>query len=37
MLLIRVMDLGVAKMGFIFCGKHPLLMARTQYKGMAFI
>ena len=22
MLLIRVMDLGVAEMGFIFCGKH---------------
>ena len=33
MVLIRVitnMDLGVAEMGFLFCGKHPLLMTRTQ-------
>ena len=32
MVMIRVitnMDLGVAEMGFIFCGKHPLLMTRT--------
>ena len=32
MVLIRVitnMDLGVAEMGFIFCGKHPLLMKMT--------
>ena len=26
----RKMDLGVGKMGFIFCGKHPLTVARTQ-------
>ena len=24
------MDLGVGEMGFIFCGKHPLLVTRTQ-------
>ena len=24
------MDLGVGEMGFKFCGKHPLLMTRTQ-------
>ena len=32
MVMIRVitnMDLGVAEMGFIFCGNHPLHMTRT--------
>ena len=24
------MDLGVGEMGFILCGKHPLLMSRIQ-------
>ena len=24
------MDLGVGEMGLTFCGKHPLLMTRTQ-------
>ena len=24
------MDLGVGEMGFIFCGKHRLLVTRTQ-------
>ena len=24
------MDLSVGEMGFIFCGKHPLLVSRTQ-------
>ena len=24
------MDLGVGEMRFIFCGKHPLLVIRTQ-------
>ena len=24
------MDLSVGEMGFIFCGKHPLLVTRTQ-------
>ena len=24
------MDLGVGEMGFIFCGKHHLLVTRTQ-------
>ena len=23
------MDLGVGEMGFIYCGKHPLLVTRT--------
>ena len=34
MVMIRVitnMDLGVAEMGFIFCGKHPLLMTRMGW------
>ena len=26
------MNLGVEEMGFIFCGKHPLLMTRTQVR-----
>ena len=24
------MDLGVGEMGFIFCGKHPLLVIESQ-------
>ena len=24
------MDLGIGEMGFIFCGKHPLLKIRIQ-------
>ena len=24
------MDIGVGEMAFIFCGKHPLLVTRTQ-------
>ena len=36
------MDLGVGEMGFIFCGKHPLLITRIQVsdpgpKGLLFI
>ena len=33
MVMIRVitnMDLGVAEMGFIFLGKHPFLITRTE-------
>ena len=29
-LVIPKMDFRVKEMGFIFCGKHPLLMTRTQ-------
>ena len=26
------MDLGVGEMGFIFCGKHPRFVTRTQVR-----
>ena len=32
MQVIPKMDLGVVEMGFIFCGKHPLLVTRTQMR-----